>query len=83
MDSSITQISYRNNFDYCYNNNNNNHINNNNNNNSNGNKFVTRSSDLGLAVDVKNVSFGYKNKVLILNNISVEIPKGKLNCHFY
>jgi ABC-type transport system involved in Fe-S cluster assembly fused permease/ATPase subunit len=31
-----------------------------------------------LAVDVRNVVFGYKKNLKILNNINVQIPKGML-----
>ncbi len=41
-----------------------------------GNVSVEGNTDYKLAVDVRNVFFGYKKKVPILNNISVQIPKG-------
>ncbi|CAG2162880.1 unnamed protein product [Oppiella nova] len=34
--------------------------------------------DLGNAIEVNNVSFGYNKKANVLNNISINVPKGKI-----
>jgi ABC-type multidrug transport system fused ATPase/permease subunit len=47
-----------------------------------GNGSLEGNTDYILAVDVRNVFFGYKKKVPILNNISIQIPKGMSNLLF-
>jgi ABC-type multidrug transport system fused ATPase/permease subunit len=47
-----------------------------------GNGSVEGNTDYKLAVDVRNVFFGYKKKVAILNNITIQIPKGMSNLLF-
>jgi hypothetical protein len=46
------------------------------------NASVEANTDYKLAVDVRNVFFGYKKKVAILNNITIQIPKGMSNLLF-
>jgi ABC-type multidrug transport system fused ATPase/permease subunit len=47
-----------------------------------GNGSVEGNTDYKLAVDVRNVFFEYKKKVPILNNITIQIPKGMSNLLF-